>query len=136
MKLAIIGSRNIDDIVIDKYIPEATTEIVSGGAKGVDTLAKFFAQKNGLILTEFLPRYDLYGKVAPIKRNREIAEYADEAIAFWDGRSKGTEHAIRFFKKLGVLFHSAPPEIVISFSDELCSGKLIDQQKVLKRLLK
>ena len=101
MKLAIIGSRNIDDIVIDKYIPEATTEIVSGGAKGVDTLAKFFAQKNGLILTEFLPRYDLYGKVAPIKRNREIAEYADEAIAFWDGRSKGTDHAIGFFKKLG-----------------------------------
>ena len=101
MKLAIIGSRNIDDIAIDKYIPEATTEIVSGGAKGVDTLAKLFAQKNGLILTEFLPRYDLYGKVAPIKRNREIAEYADEAIAFWDGRSKGTDHAIRFFKKLG-----------------------------------
>ena len=101
MKLAIIGSRNIDDIVIDKYIPEATTEIVSGGAKGVDTLAKLFAQKNGLILTEFLPRYDLYGKVAPIKRNREIAEYADEAIAFWDGRSKGTDHAIAFFKKLG-----------------------------------
>ena len=101
MKLAIIGSRNIDDIAIDKYIPEATTEIVSGGAKGVDTLAKLFAQKNGLILTEFLPRYDLYGKVAPIKRNREIAEYADEAIAFWDGRSKGTDHAIGFFKKLG-----------------------------------
>jgi hypothetical protein len=46
-------------------------------------------------------RYDLYGKAAPIKRNREIAEYADEAIAFWDGRSKGTDHAIRFFKKLG-----------------------------------
>lgn len=43
MKLAIIGSRQITRIHIDPYIPAGVTEIVSGGAKGIDTLAKDYA---------------------------------------------------------------------------------------------
>ena len=101
MKLAVIGSRNIKDLVIDGYIPEGVCEIVSGGARGVDTLARDFANRKGIKLVEFLPDYNLYGRSAPIKRNRQIAEYADEALAIWDGKSKGTEHTIRFFKELG-----------------------------------
>ena len=101
MKLAIIGSRNITDINIAKYIPSGVTEIVSGGAKGVDTLARNYAEENGITLIEFLPKYELYGRAAPIKRNAEIAAYADEAVAFWDGRSKGTKHTIDEFKKMG-----------------------------------
>ena len=100
MKLAIIGSRNLTQISIDEYIPEGVTEIVSGGAKGIDTLAKDFANRKEIKLVEFLPKYDLYGKAAPIKRNEEIATYADEAIALWDGKSKGTKHTINFFNKL------------------------------------
>ena len=101
MKLAVIGSRNITDIRIDRYIPDGVTEIVSGGAKGVDALARDYAERNVIKLTEFLPQYSIYGRAAPIKRNNEIAKYADEALALWDGRSKGTEHTINFFKKLG-----------------------------------
>ncbi len=101
MKLAIIGSRKINQIEMDEYIPEGVTEIVSGGASGVDTLARNFANGKGIKLTEFLPKYSLYGRAAPIKRNEEIAEYADEAIAWWDGKSKGTEYTIKLFKKLG-----------------------------------
>ena len=101
MKLAVIGSRSLCDIVIDEYIPYDVTEIVSGGAKGIDMIAKNYANRNGIVYTEFLPKYDLYGRGAPIKRNEEIALYADEAIAFWDGKSKGTEHTIKLFKKLG-----------------------------------
>ena len=101
MKLAIIGSRKITNIEIEKYIPNEVDEIVSGGAKGVDSLAKDFAEKNGIKLTEFLPQYERYGRGAPIKRNQEIAKYADQALAFWDGQSKGTEYSINFFKKLG-----------------------------------
>ena len=99
MKLAIIGSRNITEIDIAKYIPSGVTEIVSGGAKGVDTLAKEYALKNGIKLTEFLPEYKLYGRAAPIKRNELIAEYADGALAFWDGSSKGTKHTVEMFRK-------------------------------------
>ena len=101
MKLAIIGSRKITQIALKKYIPDGVTEIVSGGADGVDTLAKEFANQNGIPLVEFLPKYNLYGRAAPIKRNEEIAKYADEALAFWDGTSKGTQYTINFFEKLG-----------------------------------
>ncbi len=86
---------------MDKYISSKPVEIVSVGAKGVDTSAKEYATKNKIKLTEFLPEYSRYGKVAPLKRNEKIAEYADEALAFWDGFSRGTKHAIECFKKLG-----------------------------------
>mgnify|MGYP003293816291 CR=1 FL=1 len=99
MKLAIIGSRQITRIHIDPYIPAGATEIVSGGAKGIDTLAKDYAQRTGLPLREFLPQYQRYGRAAPLKRNEEIAKYADEAIAFWDGHSKGTDYTVRLFQK-------------------------------------
>ena len=101
MKLAIIGSRKITQILLNEYIPDGVTEIVSGGANGVDTLAREFANKKGLPVVEFLPKYNLYGRAAPIKRNEEIAKYADEALAFWDGTSKGTQYTIKFFEKLG-----------------------------------
>ena len=100
MKLAIIGSRFLCDIIIDAYIPSNVSEIVSGGAKGIDLLAKNYASRKGIAYTEFLPNYKLYGRGAPIKRNEEIARYADKCIAFWDGSSKGTEYTVNFFKKL------------------------------------
>ena len=100
MKLAVIGSRNLKSIFIDEYIPKEVSEIVSGGALGIDTLAKEFAQRKGILLTEFLPKYNLYGRAAPIRRNEEIANYADEAIAFWDGKSKGTEYVIKYAEKI------------------------------------
>ncbi len=74
---------------------------MSGGARGIDTCAAEYANKKGIKLIEFLPEYSRYGRGAPLKRNEKIAEYADEAIAFWDGRSKGTKYAIELFKRLG-----------------------------------
>ena len=100
MKLAIVGSRNITRVNIEEHISNDVTEIVSGGALGVDTLAKGFAKEHGIKFTEFLPEYNIYGKAAPIKRNQRIAEYADASLVFWNGSSKGTEHTIKFFKDL------------------------------------
>lgn len=98
MKLAIIGSRGIEQFDIDTYIPAGITEIVSGGAKGVDRIAREYAIKNGIKLSEFLPKYERYGRAAPLLRNKEIAAYADEALVIWDGISKGTEFTINLFK--------------------------------------
>lgn len=94
MKIAIIGSRNVIVTDLQRYLPEGVTEIVSGGAKGVDTYAREYAHANGLKLTEFLPAYDRYGRGAPLKRNLQIIHYADAVIAFWDGKSRGTKHVI------------------------------------------
>ncbi len=99
MKIAIIGSRNIKNINIGEYITEAD-EIVSGGAVGVDSLAVQYAKQNGIKLTEFLPEYKKYGRAAPIVRNRQIVNYADVVIAFWDGKSKGTSYTIKYAKSI------------------------------------
>ncbi len=101
MKIAIIGSRNINIEDLREYLSENVTEIVSGGAKGVDTCAREYAIKNKIPLTEFLPDYKRYGRGAPLKRNIEIIEYADMVIAFWDGKSRGTKFVIDNCKKMG-----------------------------------
>ncbi len=101
MKLAIIGSRNLTVENIGEYLPNGVTEIVSGGAKGIDRLAADYAKQNGIALTEFLPDYARYGRGAPLKRNEQIAEYAEMALAFWDGSSKGTKYTLSLFDKLG-----------------------------------
>ena len=84
-------------------MPHNTTEIVSVGAKGVDTCAKNYAIKNKIRLKEFLPKYDKYpGRVAPIKRNDEIINYSDMVVAFWDGKSRGTKYVIEKCRELAV----------------------------------
>ena len=98
MKIAIIGSRSISEIDLKQHISKCT-EIVSGGAKGVDLCASEYARQNNIKLTEFLPEYSRYGKAAPIIRNKKIVDYADEVIAFWDGKSKGTLSVIRYAEK-------------------------------------
>lgn len=67
MKLAIVGSRKIS-ADIGKHISENVTEIVSGGAAGIDTLAAEYARSNGIKLTEFLPDYSRYKRAAPLKK--------------------------------------------------------------------
>ena len=100
MKIAIVGSRSIQEINVEPYVLESD-EIVSGGAKGVDRCAANYAKEHGLLLTEFLPQYERYGAAAPIIRNKQIVEYADRIIVFWDGKSKGSLSVIQHAKKLG-----------------------------------
>lgn len=102
MRVAVIGSRGLRVEKLKQFLPEETTEIVSGGAKGVDTSAREYALANGLKLTEFLPEYTRYGRSAPLKRNMTIVENADLVLAFWDGISHGTKFVIDYCKKLDI----------------------------------
>lgn len=99
MKLAIIGSRQLNISNLENYIPHQVTEIVSGGANGIDTCAKKYALANNIKYTEFLPEYEKYGRCAPLKRNSQIINYSDKVLAFWDGKSKGTAFVIKECKK-------------------------------------
>ncbi len=102
MKVAVIGSRTLYVANLEHYLPENTTEIVSGGARGIDACARIYALVNDVKITEFLPEYDKYGKRAPLVRNIEIIKYADTVIVFWDGKSRGTAYVIENCKKMGV----------------------------------
>ena len=101
MKVAIIGSRKLNVENLQDYLPEDTDEIVSGGARGIDTCARNYALKNDLKLTEFRPEYNKYGRGAPLKRNETIVNYADMVLAFWDGESRGTKFVINYCEKVG-----------------------------------
>jgi len=101
MKVAVIGSRNVTVPNLGDYLPAECSEIVSGGARGVDSSAKEYAQEHGIKLTEFLPDYSKFGRGAPLKRNIQIIEYSDTVLAFWDGKSRGTKYVIDNFAKLG-----------------------------------
>ena len=100
MKIAIIGSRNLHVDHLEDYIPKECTEIVSGGASGIDTCARQFAERNGLQHTEFPPDYSRYKRGAPHVRNKQIVEYADVVYAFWDGKSAGTRSVIAYTRKI------------------------------------
>ena len=104
MKIAIIGSRGLTVENLGDYLPSDVTEIVSGGAKGVDTSAREYALQHGIKLTEFLPDYEKYGRAAPIRRNEEIVRCADMVFAFWDGKSSGTKSVLALCRKENVPF--------------------------------
>ena len=101
MKVAVIGSRSIDDIPLERYLPPETTELVSGGARGVDRCAEAYAAAHQLPLTVFRPDYARYRRGAPLRRNRQIVDYSDLVLAFWDGQSPGTRQAIAYCEASG-----------------------------------
>ena len=104
MKIAIVGSRSITADIPEKCIPDNTTEIFSGGAKGIDTSARNYAREHHIFLTDILPEYDLYGKSAPLIRNDLIISLADKVIIFWDGKSRGTNYIVKKCREINKPF--------------------------------
>ncbi len=107
IRLAIIGSRNITDkdFIFEKlneiFSDKKPTEVVSGGAKGPDTLGVLWAESLGIPTQVFKPDWAKYGRGAGMRRNTTIVENCDHLVAFWDGESKGTQDSIYKAKKLG-----------------------------------
>jgi hypothetical protein len=103
MKIAVVGSRGFNDwqlfkSVMQEYKP---TEIISGGARGADSMAALWAKENKIPLKEIRPDYARYGRAAPIRRNDLIVDAAELVVAFWDGKSRGTKHVIDYTEKTG-----------------------------------
>lgn len=121
MKVAVIGSRGLHVDHLGDYLPEGVTEIVSGGARGVDACAKDYALRHGLKLTEFLPEYEKYGRGAPLRRNIAIIEYADLVLAFWDGISQGTKFVIDNCKKRNIPVVVLRPATTLEVNDISCT---------------
>lgn len=101
MKLLVVGSRNIDDFDLSLYISDDTDTIISGGACGIDRLAEQYADKKHISKYILRPRYDLFGKSAPLYRNRQMVDMSDAILAVWDGKSRGTLYTIKYAQKSG-----------------------------------
>jgi hypothetical protein len=101
MNVGIVGIRNVKKEYylelkkeLDRY-KDNITQIVSGGAKGIDSMAAKYARENNIPLIEYYPRYDKFpGKYAPIERNKDIIKQSNIVIAFWDGEGRGTKNSI------------------------------------------
>lgn len=102
-KIIIAGGREFSDYQllkekVDNIISEKRKRfqivIISGKARGADSLGERYANENAFNIMEFPADWDKYGKKAGYMRNTEMAENADALIAFWDGKSKGTKHMI------------------------------------------
>ena len=104
MKLAVIGSRdfnNYEQLCEHLDTIQTIDTIVSGGAKGADSLAAKYAIEHNIELIEHKPDWQKYGRGAGIVRNKLIIADSDEVIAFWDGSSKGTLHSIKLAEESG-----------------------------------
>ena len=109
LKVIIAGGRDFADYdklrdACDDHLinAEEDIEIVSGGAKGVDSLGEQYASEKGFEVKKFIPNWKEYGRAAGVVRNAEMADYSDMLIAFWDGESRGTKNMIENAKKKNV----------------------------------
>ena len=97
MRVAVVGSRSCAEFSVSQlisFLPTGSSEIVSGGAVGIDAVAQAAAHVLEIPIKVFLPKFEKYGKGAPLKRNLEIIQYSDIVLAFWDMRSNGTRQVI------------------------------------------
>lgn len=123
--IAIIGSRDFNDYDRVNYVlskvqngnPKWKLVIISGGAKGADSLGEKWAEDNNCETIIFLPKWDdlthpnariktnkfgkQYDANAGFRRNKDIVDNSDVVIAFWDGKSAGTKNSIDYANQIG-----------------------------------
>lgn len=93
-------------IDIERYIPEDTTEIITGGTRGINKRVERWADKNRIPKLIIKPDYKQNGSAAVILVSETIVECADYVVCIWDGESEGTAHAISYAKQLGKPLHA------------------------------
>ena len=122
MKVAVVGSRNFSDYAkVKDYLDRLNAmrgidTIVSGGAKGADSLGEKWARENRVKTLIFEAKWDdvthpgaviksnqwgkKYDATAGFRRNKQIIEAADVVLAFWDMRSPGTKDSVEYARKI------------------------------------
>ena len=110
MKLIVAGGRDfantsllissLTELVEQGKIPD-NPELVCGMARGADMLAYSLWANNRMTIHKFPADWNTHGKSAGYRRNVDMGNFADAAVCFWDGKSKGTKHMIDIMEKLG-----------------------------------
>jgi len=129
--LAIVGSRGFSSYAylektLDLYFPQIN-KIVSGGARGADSLGSRFARERKIELQEFIPDWDRLGKSAGYLRNEKIVEASTVVAAYWDGISNGTKHSINIARarQKPVIIFLYPKKQIITLNWEWIMGGML-----------
>lgn len=113
-RLIVAGGRDFDDFkLLERTIlslanttyDEFAVSIVSGMARGADMLGHSFAVKHNVVCYPFRADWQAKGKGAGFARNAEMGDFADGLLAFWDSRSRGTQHMISYMRGLNKPVH-------------------------------
>lgn len=120
IRIIVAGSRDFDDynllkLTLKEYIKGldiadlSQVVIISGAARGADTLGEYFAYDYQIAVRKFPAKWDEIGKRAGWVRNAEMAKYAAEKhgvlFAFWDGKSRGTKNMIDLANRYSLEVH-------------------------------
>ena len=104
-KVIVCGSRGFQNYSLLREelnkIKDTVGEVVCGEAKGADTFGRAWAEENNIKVKSFPANWQMYGSQAGFIRNRDMGDYADTAIAFWNGKSPGTKDMIKYMKNIG-----------------------------------
>ena len=105
-RVAIVGGRDfndyprlrhhVDTMLFNKVQQGYKIVVLDGGARGADALGKQYAQERGYEICTHAADWDRHGKSAGYRRNEAMSDDADAIIAFWDQKSRGTAHMIRY----------------------------------------
>lgn len=117
MKCVIAGSR---DGILYSDVVEAMencgwmpTEVVSGMARGVDSLGELWAKKNNIPIKQFPADWKGLGRQAGYRRNEQMGNYAEALVAVWDGSSRGTKHMIDYAAEKGLKVYVHTVNIIV-----------------------
>ena len=120
MKIAIVGSRNLKVDISNFVDRKIITEIITGGARGIDKCAYLFAKKEKIPVKIVSPDYEKFGKMATVLRNKKIVDLCDSLVAIWDGVSRGTKITIKF------AMSSRKPITIFKIKDNLIKKEVYD----------
>ena len=110
-KVIIAGGRDFSDYpllkekcnnILSSRAEKQKIVIVSGTAKGADSLGEQYAKEKGYAIERYPADWNTNGKAAGIIRNGVMADHADALVAFWNGRSQGTKNMIETARKKGL----------------------------------
>lgn len=128
IKIAVIGSRAgypkdpaemIEELLKVENLNKNEIIIVSGGARGVDSIAESWARSNNVETLIFPADWKNLGKGAGYIRNVQIIDSADIVLAIWDGQSRGTRHSLYLSRRSGKKVYLVNPEFHLANQEEL-----------------
>lgn len=129
-KLIIAGSRTFNNYrlleiccnsVLKDIQQSKEITIISGHARGADSLGEQYAKSKGFNLQLYPADWNAHGKVAGFIRNAQMAEVADALIVFWDGKSRGTANMIDHARRKGIPVKVISDDSIIRKPDLKCN---------------